>query len=1280
MKRERYPIVLKALYGNDVQTLREAVDLLAPFETEDRRGSTVGDWRREDDHVSSLPSSSYNRVSQDGLDMLLDETFVVFERRAPDLATWFQRARNRRESGNGRYLEARNCQRRLVLEVVNEKFKVGKSGGSGNTDVLCIGYKKVNGASGRGRSMNAMDLPCSSNGGGHQGNIQRTFNSSVPADLLSTTAWQGLLTVLGRDILKYILMHSSVFVTQTQPRGRKYYLQACGYPVNSYVYKKAWQAKHLPPPAPGVTKGLSTEPSDPEERLLQFSDISTNPELDESYRRTVKDQMEKGARWWNDLGELEDVRMLDSEGSLHFGDDEGGLVPLAELFDQEPSQPRKRKAVRLPAWKRRKEAKMTERQDQEMVEPAAALPNPTTHGRTTAMNAFEGNGSAAPAWKKQPKKDISGSLKVPRPYLFNVKWCLTYTAGSGLPRKHILLGLTSDVPGSMQLLQDIFSSELRRDSGKAGIAAVRSGSQKPPGAKVPNCVRHLCPMARHLIKAARVCPYFRLLKESCPDPVEMKRKGILFSESENVLDYSTSPKQLGDFVWSVITFITPKILLGSKSNRRALRNAIHKFLCKKRYEEMTMQEAVFNMKVKEFDWFCPSKQKDQKKRTASQHRDYSNLLKRWIFWVFTRLVNPLVLTNFYVTQAEGRGWKVFYVRHSCWKKACMSHMDGLCNGGKRMLKEVEKGDLKQVLQRNHLGVSHLRFLPKRSTGVRLILNQSKRTDLSSHLSELDLPGSLKEVLGQFKRRPINSFLREAHCAIQHEVNALPGVLGTSGLSLSEAQRKLSAFLHKQAARGASQKFYVVSCDVEKAYDSVDANHLISMVDDIFQQDEYEFFKFTRTNFGHGTPFTKTTQACGALPPNSDFEVGFSKHANEVLLNKASSSKVKASALQAIVREHLLSNVILGWGKFYKQTVGIPQGSTLSALLCSLYLANLEVNRIFPLMDIESENVDALRFHLRHSKGVQGHGVGGEGGPPPLSATLSTDPSHGTLRASTQAKATSHQSTILRYVDDFLYITSSEEDARKFLKVMHQGFPEYNCYMNKKKTSCNFSVDGSDASGSRNLWIDGKGSAFLKWCGMLINANTLEIQRDLTQDTGGVTNTVLIPPQPGNHLKAKLYRFMQFDLKNASLFDFVINSPEVVRLNVYQVFLVGATKCEYMLSHMVSSPPLVDILYDAISSSLSHVVFRVRKHQDELRQLMRDPSCDACKNGVVKITPESHIRWLGYQGFLGVLKRKQTRHAAIIARLECDLKDPDFECLHARLAGTLNPDLRRFRQV
>lgn len=169
-----------------------------------------------------------------------------------------------------------------------------------------------------------------------------------------------------------------------------------------------------------------------------------------------------------------------------------------------------------------------------------------------------------------------------------------------------------------------------------------------------------------------------------------------------------------------------------------------------------------------------------------------------------------------------------------------------------------------------------------------------------------------------------------------------------------------------------------------------------------------------------------------------------------------------------LNEHIKRNVLRLGKKFYLQRVGISQGSVLSTLLCSLYYGNMDRKVIFPFLE-------------RISK-------------PPIH-----DFSYASGAQICKNKVKSNISyMLLRFVDDFLFISTSKEQAEGFFSRLRRGFRDYNCYMNTNKFCVNFDVGHISELPSKRLCISEDGVSFIRWSGLLINCCTLEVQADYTK--------------------------------------------------------------------------------------------------------------------------------------------------------------------------------------
>lgn len=190
-----------------------------------------------------------------------------------------------------------------------------------------------------------------------------------------------------------------------------------------------------------------------------------------------------------------------------------------------------------------------------------------------------------------------------------------------------------------------------------------------------------------------------------------------------------------------------------------------------------------------------------------------------------------------------------------------------------------------------------------------------------------------------------------------------------------------------------------------------------------------------------------------------------------------------------------SNILQLGQDFCLQKSGISQGSLLSSLLCSFYYGHLERSIIFPFL----QKIPQLPHASSSFRNAKDPAIDG-----------------GAQEDATTEGLSSPQYILLRLVDDFLFISSSEEQARGFFNRLCRGFREYNCYMNSEKFGLNFDVGGKSQPRSNRRYVGADGIPFLPWSGLLVNCLTLEIQADYTRS--------FLPSSRGYYLNYELLFF------------------------------------------------------------------------------------------------------------------------------------------------------------
>ncbi|CAE6487369.1 unnamed protein product, partial [Rhizoctonia solani] len=428
------------------------------------------------------------------------------------------------------------------------------------------------------------------------------------------------------------------------------------------------------------------------------------------------------------------------------------------------------------------------------------------------------------------------------------------------------------------------------------------------------------------------------------------------------------------------------------------------------------------------------------------------------------------LSTFYVTETSALQHQLLYFRHDDWHKLCIPLMDKLSG------ETFERIDPSELDASRRLGVSHVRLLPK-ETGVRPIVNLGRKAKLRP------FRGSSRDEATQ---PSVNQILNATFHILNYEKSQKPELLGASVFGENDIYRKLSTF--KAGLRrpdGTMPKLYFVKLDVRACFDSIDQGRLLEILRDTLTQKGYMIRKFNQVQFSTGR--ARRSFRKRAVPDcNVDFLYAYSQQPDHVpgdhMHFVAYASKLAACLRHIIfadqvvygfdyledtldlLEEHITDNIVRIGTDLYRQVVGIPQGSVLSTLLCAIFYGDLE------------------------------------------STKLEFTKNPGNL--------------LLRFVDDYLFITTNVKEARKFLNIMHEGHPEYGCIIAEEKTLTNF-VDAEVQT-----LVLAPDAEYFPWCGRVIHMNELSVQWDYSRYNGRHVAhglTVDYGRQPGTKFRT---RFLQ----------------------------------------------------------------------------------------------------------------------------------------------------------
>lgn len=418
-----------------------------------------------------------------------------------------------------------------------------------------------------------------------------------------------------------------------------------------------------------------------------------------------------------------------------------------------------------------------------------------------------------------------------------------------------------------------------------------------------------------------------------------------------ILECEVRSSKLVDFL-----FLVSKKLLKNIFDRHAFRifkSKISLLVHRNRYESISKNEMIKHFRTSRLGFF--------RSPGCGRHEFIlrQSVAMRFITYIVSNLFVPIISKYFYSTETSFSKFKVHYFPRSSW-----GHFSNIYI--RRFLKNFAPVSKEEVDM-----YSEMRCIPKK-TGARVIVNMSKARD---------------------RRQSINKSVYPEFCILREESGSK---LGNSVLGYSGMYDKLVHYLKESTG-----PLYILKLDLSNCFDNIPQDGIINVVREIFKKERY----YTKT-------FSVVERTCGELKCRQVHKVTEVVKPISAIMDElriSSDRIVKENASQKVltkerVEENIISLIRKSFikhnGRFFVQKTGIPQGSVLSTLLCSLYYGN----------------VDNLYFNKIFRKGI-----------------------------------------FVRYVDDFLIITPSLDEIIGFLD-MSNSLSHLGIKFSREKIESNFGIE------------------------------------------------------------------------------------------------------------------------------------------------------------------------------------------------------------------------------
>ncbi|KAJ2786954.1 Telomerase reverse transcriptase [Coemansia interrupta] len=597
----------------------------------------------------------------------------------------------------------------------------------------------------------------------------------------------------------------------------------------------------------------------------------------------------------------------------------------------------------------------------------------------------------------------------------------------------------------------------------------------------------------------------------------------------NLLEMASSHKQVFMFLQRCIQGVIPRDLIGGKKNHRELYKLLRLLIGAGCYDTLPLHDFIPRFVVDEVgSWLGDVDQEQQ-----------FGIYAGFIYWVLTEFVIQLVRSFFYATEASAKESTLYYYRSDVWANATKDAWHILVND---MYSKKRLGNPRYRHSRDVIQYHRMRLIPK-ETSFRAIVNMKRTYVLRQKFLTADSMRMTSDKYDQYSW--FGSSYR--HCEVLAAMRTLcamhPKVAGSSVTCTNDVRARLQTYKNCEQVKHVLSNggiLYMAKCDIRRAFDTINQDKLLELLREriLSKDSNYALHKFWYASLGSDIDKRNAYRATH-LSDVSSFEAvlrSMSKRSKQMIFGDWCESRfIYMEEIYQIIEKVVRENLVLSSIGMLEQHTGIPQGSTLSTMLCNLFYGQLEHEYLSPIVD--------------------------------PACTL-----------------------IMRLVDDFLIVSTSREQVAEALERLTEGFPEYGCQLNADKTLANFDVSIGGRHVNRTF-----GDLF-PWCGKLVSSKTLDVMIDFANmaQLGRIEHSMRIST-PGLNQRGLLRHRMLSNVRPRMIplfMDVGFNSIGTVRLNLYQHFVVCAKKL-HVFYRLIPARSSQEQLFGVISDVIKTVYVMMR---------------------------------------------------------------------------------------